>query len=55
MIRGYSFADITSPNIDFILESIFKQYNNEFSAIEKACNFTIDELAERAQDSTKQN
>ena len=50
VIRGYSFADITSPNIDFILESIFKQSNNEFSAVRKACIFTIHELAERAQD-----
>ncbi len=50
VIRGYSFADITSPNIDFILESIFKQCNNEFSAVRKACIFTIHELAERAQD-----
>ena len=50
VIRGYSFADITSPNIDFILESIFKQCNNEFSAVRKACIFTIHELAERAQE-----
>ena len=50
VIRGYSYADITSPNIDFILESIFKQCNNEFSAVRKACIFTIHELAERAQE-----
>jgi HEAT repeat protein len=50
VIRGYSFADITSPNIDFILESIFKQSNNEFPAVRKACIFTIHELAERAQE-----
>ena len=50
VIRGYSFADITSPNIDFILESIFKQCNNEFPAVRKACIFTIHELAERAQE-----
>ncbi|MBO6233661.1 MAG: hypothetical protein J6N78_06400 [Clostridia bacterium] len=50
VIRGYSFSDITSPNIDFILESIFKQCNNEFSAVRKACIFTIHELAERAQE-----
>ena len=50
VIRGYSFTDITSPNIDFILESIFKQSNNEFPAVRKACIFTIHELAERAQE-----
>ena len=50
VIRGYSFADITSPNIDFILESIFKQCNNEFPSVRKACIFTIHELAERAQE-----
>ena len=50
VIRGYSFADITSPNIDFILESIFKQCNNEFPSVRKACIFTIHELAERSQE-----
>ena len=50
VIRGYSYADITSPNIDFILESIFKQSNNEFPSVRQACIFTIHELAERAQE-----
>ena len=50
VIRAYSLADITSPNIDFILESIFKQSNNEFPSVRKACIFTIHELAERAQE-----
>ena len=50
VISGYSFADITSPNIDFILESIFKQSNNEFALVRKACIFTIHELSERAQE-----
>ena len=50
VIRAYSLADITSPNIDFILESIFKQCNNEFPVVRKSCIFTIHELAERAQE-----
>ena len=50
VIRGYSFADITSPNIDFILESIFKLGNNEFPSVRKACLFTIHELASRANE-----
>jgi len=50
VIRGYSFADITSPNIDFILESIFKLGNNEFPSVRKACIFTIHELASRANE-----
>ena len=50
VIRAYSLADITSPNIDFILESIFKQSNNEFPIVRKSCIFTIHELAERAQE-----
>ena len=50
VIRGYSYADITSPNIDFILESIFKLGNNEFSSVRKACIFTIHELASRANE-----
>ena len=50
VIRGYSYADITSPNIDFILESIFKLGNNEFPSVRKACIFTIHELASRANE-----
>jgi HEAT repeat protein len=50
VIRGYSYADITSPNIDFILESIFKLGNNEFASVRKACIFTIHELASRANE-----
>ena len=50
VIRAYSLADISSPNIDFILESIFKQSNNEFPTVRKSCIFTIHELAERAQE-----
>ena len=50
VIRGYSFADITSPNIDFIIESIFKLGNNEFASVRKACLFTIHELASRANE-----
>ena len=50
VIRAYSLVDITSPNIDFILESIFKQCNNEFPVVRKSCIFTIHELAERAQE-----
>ena len=50
VIRGYSYVDITSPNIDFILESIFKLSNNEFASVRKACIFTIHELASRANE-----
>ena len=50
VIRSYSYADITSPNIDFILESIFKLGNNEFPSVRKACIFTIHELASRANE-----
>ena len=50
VINAYSFTDITSPNIDFILESIFKLGNNEFPAVRKACIFTIHELASRANE-----
>ena len=50
VIRGYSYADITSPNIDFILENIFKLGNNEFASVRKACIFTIHELASRANE-----
>ena len=51
VIRSYIYADITSPNIDFILESIFKLGNNEFTSVRKACIFTIHELASRANES----
>ena len=50
VIRAYSYADITSPNIDFILESIFKLGNNEYPSVRKACIFTIHELASRANE-----
>ena len=50
IIKGYAYTDIHSPNIDFILESIFKQCNNEFSLVRKSCIFTIHELAEKAQE-----
>ena len=50
VIRAYSYADITSPNIDFIIESIFKLGNNEYPSVRKACIFTIHELASRANE-----
>ena len=51
VIRSYIYADITSPNIDFILESIFKLGNNQSVSVRKACIFTIHELASRANES----
>ena len=50
IVRALAYTDITSTNIDFIVECIFKQGKNSFSLVRKSAIFSIRVLAEKAEE-----
>lgn len=50
IVRALAFTDITSTNIDFIIECIFRQGKNSNSIVRKAAIFAIKLLAEKAEE-----
>ena len=50
IVRALAFTDITSTNIDFIVECIFKQGKNSFALVRKSAIFAIKVLAEKGEE-----
>ena len=50
IIRAFSFCDITTPNIDFILECLFRQSNSVSQPVRKNALYTINTLAHKANE-----
>ena len=50
IVRALAYTDISSTNIDFIVECIFKQGKNSFSLVRKSAIFSIRVLAEKAEE-----
>ncbi len=50
IVHALAYTDITSTNIDFIVECIFRQGKNSFSLVRRSSIFSIRVLAEKADE-----